>query len=158
MNAPAAPALLVDPADTQQGIGASPPCKEDQRFLPGRSQHVGDIRMPDLLDVAFVRAPVAHARGAVQDGCLLRAFGVLTRVVQRHHACPNQDFHVVPSSCRNVTTVFSATVSVCASTALPLTAAAQGFACNTVRVVVPFPPDGSADLSTRAMGTRRTES
>ncbi len=68
MNAPTSPALLVNPADQQQGIGASPPRKEDQRFLLGRGQYVGDIRMPDLLDVAFVRSPVAHAR---LGGCFL---------------------------------------------------------------------------------------
>ncbi len=62
MNAPTPMDLLVDPADRAQGIGASPPRKEDQRFLLGRGQYVGDIRMPDLLDVAFVRSPVAHAR------------------------------------------------------------------------------------------------
>jgi len=44
------------------GIGASPPRKEDDRFLRGRGQYVGDIRMAGTRDVAFVRSPVAHAR------------------------------------------------------------------------------------------------
>src|SRR5262245_47966960 len=44
------------------GIGASVQRKEDDRFLRGKGQFVGDIRMPGMRDVAFVRSPVAHAR------------------------------------------------------------------------------------------------
>ena len=44
------------------GIGASVIRKEDDRFLRGRGQFVGDIRMAATRDVAFVRSPVAHAR------------------------------------------------------------------------------------------------
>ena len=44
------------------GIGASVPRKEDERFLRGRGQYVGDFQMPAMRDVAFVRSPVAHAR------------------------------------------------------------------------------------------------
>lgn len=46
----------------KHGIGASVPRKEDDRFLRGRGQYVGDIRMAGMHDVAFVRSPVAHAR------------------------------------------------------------------------------------------------
>ena len=42
------------------GIGASLRRKEDARFLAGEGQYVGDIRLPGMLDVAFVRSPVAH--------------------------------------------------------------------------------------------------
>src|SRR5262245_46814074 len=45
-----------------KGVGAPLRRKEDQRFLTGRGQFVGDIRRPGMLEVAFVRAPVAHAR------------------------------------------------------------------------------------------------
>jgi carbon-monoxide dehydrogenase large subunit len=48
------------------GVGASLRRKEDHRFLRGRGQFVGDIRLPGMLDVAFVRSPVAHGRlGAI---------------------------------------------------------------------------------------------
>ena len=47
---------------TGKGVGASLRRKEDARFLAGRGQFVGDIRRCGMLDVAFVRAPVAHAR------------------------------------------------------------------------------------------------
>ena len=46
----------------KQGIGASVPRKEDDRFMRGRGQFVGDIRRPAAMDVAFVRSPLAHAR------------------------------------------------------------------------------------------------
>ncbi len=45
-----------------QGIGASILRKEDARLMRGRGQYVSDIRMPDQLEVAFLRSPVAHAR------------------------------------------------------------------------------------------------
>lgn len=60
MNAPPTRESLA-PAHAQ-GIGERVPRKEDQRLLLGRGQFVGDIRMPDTLEVAFVRSPVAHAR------------------------------------------------------------------------------------------------
>jgi aerobic carbon-monoxide dehydrogenase large subunit len=44
------------------GIGACVPRKEDERFLRGQGQYVGDIRIPGTREVAFVRSPVAHAR------------------------------------------------------------------------------------------------
>src|SRR5262249_35575898 len=49
-------------SSTDKGVGASLPRKEDRRFLFGRGQFVGDIRRPGLLEVAFARSPVAHAR------------------------------------------------------------------------------------------------
>lgn len=36
--------------------------KEDDRFLRGRGQYVGDIRLSEMQDVAFVRSPLARAR------------------------------------------------------------------------------------------------
>jgi len=45
-----------------KGVGARLRRKEDERFLRGRGEYVGNIRMVGMLDVAFVRSPVAHAR------------------------------------------------------------------------------------------------
>src|SRR5579862_7032677 len=47
---------------TKFGIGASVLRKEDERFLRGRGQYVGDHYLPRMFEVAFVRSPVAHAR------------------------------------------------------------------------------------------------
>nr|MBA3446522.1 xanthine dehydrogenase family protein [Pseudaminobacter sp.] len=47
---------------TEQGVGASLPRKEDDRFLRGRGEYVADIRLAGMKDVAFVRSPLAHAR------------------------------------------------------------------------------------------------
>ncbi|UUX96447.1 xanthine dehydrogenase family protein molybdopterin-binding subunit [Aquabacterium sp. J223] len=44
------------------GVGASLRRKEDARFLRGEGQYVGDLRLPGMLEVAFVRSPVAHGR------------------------------------------------------------------------------------------------
>jgi aerobic carbon-monoxide dehydrogenase large subunit len=47
---------------SKKAIGARLRRKEDDRFLHGRGQYIGDIRFPNMRDVAFVRSPVAHAR------------------------------------------------------------------------------------------------
>ncbi len=44
------------------GIGARVLRKEDARHLNGHARFVGDIWLPDLWEVAFVRSPVAHGR------------------------------------------------------------------------------------------------
>ncbi len=44
------------------GVGASPRRKEDARFLHGRGRFVADITRPGMLEVAFLRSPIAHAR------------------------------------------------------------------------------------------------
>lgn len=45
-----------------QGIGARVPRKEDARHLAGKGNFVGDMAMPGLSEVAFLRSPLAHAR------------------------------------------------------------------------------------------------
>ena len=45
-----------------QGIGARLERKEDDRFLHGRGIYVSDMRLPQQLEVAFLRSPLAHAR------------------------------------------------------------------------------------------------
>lgn len=47
---------------TPSGVGARVLRKEDKRLLRGRGQYVGDIKLPGMRDVAFVRSAVAHAR------------------------------------------------------------------------------------------------
>jgi carbon-monoxide dehydrogenase large subunit len=47
---------------TGQGIGARLARKEDDRYLRGRGQFVGDMSLPHVCDVAFLRSPRAHAR------------------------------------------------------------------------------------------------
>ena len=44
------------------GIGARLLRKEDARLLRGKGQFVSDIKMTGLMDVAFLRSPLAHAR------------------------------------------------------------------------------------------------
>ncbi|TFF27101.1 xanthine dehydrogenase family protein molybdopterin-binding subunit [Jiella endophytica] len=51
-----------DLKDRGQGVGASPLRLEDARYLTGRGRFVADIKLPGMLDVAFVRSPLAHAR------------------------------------------------------------------------------------------------
>src|SRR3990172_7489654 len=45
-----------------QGIGARLLRKEDDRYMRGRGQYVGDIRLAGMQEVAFLRSPLAHAR------------------------------------------------------------------------------------------------
>jgi carbon-monoxide dehydrogenase large subunit len=45
-----------------EGIGARLLRKEDDRYMRGRGEYVGDIRLPGMQEVAFLRSPLAHAR------------------------------------------------------------------------------------------------
>ena len=47
---------------TDQGIGARLIRKEDDRYMRGRGQYVGDIKLAGMQEVAFLRSPLAHAR------------------------------------------------------------------------------------------------
>ncbi|MGH9070436.1 MAG: aerobic carbon-monoxide dehydrogenase large subunit, partial [Acidimicrobiales bacterium] len=44
------------------GIGASIKRVEDDRFIRGRGTYVDDLVLPDMLQMAILRSPVAHAR------------------------------------------------------------------------------------------------
>jgi carbon-monoxide dehydrogenase large subunit len=47
--------------ETGQGVGARVLRKEDDRYLRGQGVFVGDIKLPGMKELAFVRSPVAHA-------------------------------------------------------------------------------------------------
>jgi carbon-monoxide dehydrogenase large subunit len=47
---------------TDKGVGARLPRKEDRRFLLGQGEYVANLRLAGMLDVAFVRSPMAHGR------------------------------------------------------------------------------------------------
>jgi aerobic carbon-monoxide dehydrogenase large subunit len=47
---------------TGRGVGARLPRKEDRRFLLGQGEYVANVRFPGMLEVAFLRSPMAHAR------------------------------------------------------------------------------------------------
>src|SRR5690348_17033903 len=60
-----------------QGLGAPIPRKEDMRFLRGRGCFVGDVSIPGVREVAFVRSPIAHGilRGVPKPpGCEREVF------------------------------------------------------------------------------------
>src|SRR5699024_2371025 len=44
----------------KQGVGARLLRREDERHLHGRANYIGNMKMPDLQEVAFLRSPVAH--------------------------------------------------------------------------------------------------
>ncbi|GAB5378133.1 MAG: xanthine dehydrogenase family protein molybdopterin-binding subunit [Acuticoccus sp.] len=45
-----------------RGVGARLIRREDARFLAGKGRYVGDIRLPGMLELAFLRSPLAHAK------------------------------------------------------------------------------------------------
>ncbi|MEY8875986.1 MAG: xanthine dehydrogenase family protein molybdopterin-binding subunit [Leptothrix sp. (in: b-proteobacteria)] len=65
-----------DSSRPTHGVGASLRRKEDARFLTGRGQFVADLRLPGMLDVAFLRSPVAH--GVLRD--IVKPDGAADRV------------------------------------------------------------------------------
>lgn len=58
-------------------IGAEVRRKEDPRLITGAGAYVGDIKLPGMHHVAFVRSPYPHARiGAIDAAAALRVPGV----------------------------------------------------------------------------------
>ncbi|WP_313263105.1 xanthine dehydrogenase family protein molybdopterin-binding subunit [Stutzerimonas kunmingensis] len=51
---------MGDTAPMTNSIGLRVERREDERHLQGRGRFVGDIRLPGMLEVVFVRSPVAH--------------------------------------------------------------------------------------------------
>ena len=45
-----------------RGVGAKKVRKEDDRYMRGLGEYVGDMNMPGMLEVAFLRSPVAHGQ------------------------------------------------------------------------------------------------
>ena len=66
---------------TGSHVGASMRRKEDPRLLTGRGRFVADIALPQMLHVAFVRSPFAHARVVGIDTTAARAVPGVTAVV-----------------------------------------------------------------------------
>ncbi|MDF2368645.1 xanthine dehydrogenase family protein molybdopterin-binding subunit [Sneathiella sp.] len=48
--------------ERETGIGARLTRKEDDRYLNGKGRYIADMRMPGMLELAFLRSPLAHAR------------------------------------------------------------------------------------------------
>ena len=44
------------------GVGHSVRRKEDDRYMRGKGEFVGDIKLAGMRELAFVRSPLAHAR------------------------------------------------------------------------------------------------
>ena len=47
---------------TKQGVGASVKRNEDWRYLNGQGEYLADIQIASMVEVAFLRSPVAHGR------------------------------------------------------------------------------------------------
>jgi len=73
-------------------LGAHVKRKEDPRLITGTSQYVGDIALPGLQHVAFVRSPHAHARvRSIKTAAALKRTGVVAVVTGqelRSHVTP----------------------------------------------------------------------
>lgn len=48
--------------EKSQGVGSSVRRVEDRRFLEGKGEYLADLNIPGMVDLAFLRSPVAHAR------------------------------------------------------------------------------------------------
>ena len=56
--------MTSTPSSVRGRVGEALPRLEDERFLKGEAQYVGDLKLPDMLHAAFVRSP--HAHGALR--------------------------------------------------------------------------------------------
>lgn len=54
--------LFTDVPSPTRGVGARAERKEDDRYMRGRGEYIGDIQLAGMQEIAFLRSPVAHAR------------------------------------------------------------------------------------------------
>src|SRR5262249_61832072 len=59
---PPAPPPPSPPPPICPAVRRTPTRREPPPLLSGRARFMGDLRLPDLLTVAFARSPHAHAR------------------------------------------------------------------------------------------------
>lgn len=74
---------ISDGAAGQRYIGRSMIRKEDPKLLTGLSQYIGDLAFPGLLEVAFLRSDLAHAKISVDVSGALEQPGVVDAVCGR---------------------------------------------------------------------------
>src|SRR5215203_1235181 len=67
-------------ADRPRHVGARIQRFEDGRLLSGQARYIDDIRLPNMLHVAFVRAQSAHAKVLQIDTSALAEIGFETLV------------------------------------------------------------------------------
>jgi carbon-monoxide dehydrogenase large subunit len=76
------------------GIGDRVPRFEDEKFLTGQGEFLGDVRRPELLHIAILRSPYAHARIRSVDVTNAVALpGVIGAFAGREVAEFSQAFH-----------------------------------------------------------------
>jgi aerobic carbon-monoxide dehydrogenase large subunit len=73
--------MVVDEKRAGSWLGKSVKRKEDDRFIVGRGNYVGDVRLPRMLHMAILRSPVAHARIASIDTTQAQALSGVVAVV-----------------------------------------------------------------------------
>src|SRR5215216_8133517 len=82
-------------------IGARVKRKEDPRLITGAGAYVGDLKLPGMHHVVFVRSPYAHARirGIDADAARRRpgVVAVLTGAEAAEHARPLRPYLKLPA-------------------------------------------------------------
>src|SRR5215467_6692245 len=53
---------MATEAEEVRGIGHSVKRKEDDRFIRGKGNYVDDVKLPNMLHMAILRSPLAHAK------------------------------------------------------------------------------------------------
>src|ERR671930_600118 len=54
--------MAVSEEPTTGWLGRSVKRKEDDRFVVGRGNYIEDVKLPNMLHMAILRSPFAHAR------------------------------------------------------------------------------------------------
>lgn len=70
-----------EPAGPQRYVGRRMPVIEDRRFAAGQGRYVNDVMLPNMLHIAMVRSPYAHARIKRIDVSAAEAVPGVVRVI-----------------------------------------------------------------------------
>ena len=134
-----------------QGIGAAVRRNEDQRFLDGKGEYLADLQFPGMLDVAFLRSPVAHARiksveiPAVHRGSVFLANDIAhARPIVADGATPGFKHSEYPALAREKIRFVGEMIAICIA---PTRAAAEDIAQSCVLDLEELPAVWDIDVA-----------
>ena len=84
-------------------VGAALPRFEDERFVKGEAQYVGDLKMPAMLHASFVRSMTAHARIVSIDASGALALDGVHAVLTGEDATELDDFPLIVRTGEEIT-------------------------------------------------------
>jgi aerobic carbon-monoxide dehydrogenase large subunit len=141
----------VEEGRAGEGVGSSVRRVEDRRLLEGGGQYLADIEIPGMVDLAFLRSPVAHARlrgveiPAACSGCVFLASDIaFAKPIVAVSAAPGFRYSEYPPLARDKLRFVGEMVAMCIA---PTRAEAEDIAQSCTLDIEELPPIWDIDVA-----------